>query len=239
MGQNPNFARNSSQNSIYNNAYRWSDGLFGLNLVLLSIFSTLWHAANYNKEHYLDLWAMDHAILYLIFRFIAVGLGEHWKNSENNDKINKMSTTIAPIGLFCFYGVSFLVIALSGYLQQVRKPTGQGIFDQGFSPSGRRRLVKTTVVVSDKGGTTRRSRGMPRNSKSEGEPRRVVVPDIGVGGMCLYGGLPVLYMALPVSIMYVFRAGGSHVAMRWSATTLSVAWAYRMLERFCVDGHGK
>ena len=51
--------------------FRWADGLFGCNLLLLAFFSTLWHGANYNKEHYLDLWAMDHAILYLIFRFVA------------------------------------------------------------------------------------------------------------------------------------------------------------------------
>lgn len=40
------------------NVYALADGLFGINLLLLSLFSTIWHAANYNKEHYFDLWTM-------------------------------------------------------------------------------------------------------------------------------------------------------------------------------------
>ena len=64
------------------------------------------------------------------------------------------------------------------------------------------------------------------------------MPDIGAGGVCLYGGLPVLYLSLPVGIMgRCLGAAGSPTAMRWLCGSLALGWAYRMLERFCVDGH--
>ena len=52
-----------------------ADALFGGMLLLLSIFSTLWHASHAPKVHYLDLWAMDSCIAYLLVRIACVGGG--------------------------------------------------------------------------------------------------------------------------------------------------------------------
>ena len=114
------------------NLYYLADGLFGINLLLLAVFSTVWHAANYNKEHYLDLWAMDHAILYLIFRYIAMGM--NWAFAYHHPN------TVA-LGLFIFYVVSFGA-AFTTYWKEVRCDYGVGKFDKCFPPAGRRRLTK-------------------------------------------------------------------------------------------------
>jgi hypothetical protein len=180
--------------------YSWADGLFGLNLLLLSVFSVVWHGSNYNKEHYLDLWAMDHAILYLILRFAAFGaslaLGERW-------------VWVPPV-LFCFYGATFLA-SLKNNLEHSLSPFGEGKYDTHMAVSGRRRLA----FVHDDG-----------------------TPDIGVLGMCLFGGLPVLYLVPAASAMHFSSAAGSLVALRWVSSSLAIGWSYRMLERFCVDGNG-
>jgi len=115
----------------HSNKYAYADALFGLNLMLLTVFSTLWHATNYNKIHYLDLWAMDHAILYLLLRYAAMGcdqlLPPHWQSTP-------------PGALFVFYVFTFYV-AFRNYIGESMCAYGAGMFDKGFPPSGRRRLT--------------------------------------------------------------------------------------------------
>ena len=53
-----------------------ADLVFGIFLVALAVLSVLWHASNAKKSHYLDLWTMDTCIVYLIVRFIFMGI---WK----------------------------------------------------------------------------------------------------------------------------------------------------------------
>ncbi len=114
------------------NPFYVSDGLFGINLLLLSIFSTIWHSANYNKEHYLDLWAMDHAILYLVFRYVAIGINWYFEYKQ---------VYRVALGLFIYYIGTFMM-AFVRYMNESLSPYGVGMFDKGFPPSGRRRLTK-------------------------------------------------------------------------------------------------
>jgi hypothetical protein len=74
---------------------------------------------------------MDHAILYLVLRYLAMGVAlllpaswAHWP----------------PQGLFVFYVTTFLV-AFRNYLGEATCEYGAGMFDKGFPPSGRRRCV--------------------------------------------------------------------------------------------------
>ena len=181
-----------------NNLYCYADTLFGINLLLLSLFSTLWHAANYNKQHYLDLWVMDHAILYLIMRYMAMGLAL-WV---------PLIESYVPSSLFLFYLITFMV-AFKTYICECWCEYGAGMFDKCFTPSGRRRLTQI-----DKHGQT----------------------DMTVAGMCLFTGLPIFYMALPSWVMWSMRRIGDPLALKTLTMFLTVAWTYRMLERFCVDG---
>ena len=50
-----------------------ADGLFATMLLLLAIFSTLWHSSHAPKVHYMDLWAMDSCIVYLVVRILCAG----------------------------------------------------------------------------------------------------------------------------------------------------------------------
>ena len=83
------------------------------------------------QEHYLDLWAMDHAILYLVLRYSAVGvtllLPAHW-------------ALVPSRTLFVFYVLTFC-IAFRNYYGESMCEYGAGMFDKGFPPSGRRRCV--------------------------------------------------------------------------------------------------
>ena len=42
---------------------------------------------------------------------------------------------------------------------------------------------------------------------------------------------------LPLGVMVRLGACGSLVALRWLSISLCGGWSYRMLERFCADGH--
>ena len=114
------------------NPYSAADLLFGVNLCFLSLFSVLWHATNYNKVHYLDLWAMDHAILYLIMRNVAMLLSVYME--QHLLQISR--------GLLVFYFATFALAFKSYIHESLYMPYGAGMFDKGFIPSGRRRLTK-------------------------------------------------------------------------------------------------
>jgi len=51
-----------------------ADIVFGVNLILLTICSVIWHSSNAPKSHYVDLWSMDSCIVYLILRNLAVAI---------------------------------------------------------------------------------------------------------------------------------------------------------------------
>jgi hypothetical protein len=199
-----NWSANDNGN---NNIYHLADKLFGINLILLSFFSTLWHSTNYNKEHYLDLWAMDHAILYLIMRYVAIGINVLLPIPVIISNYIPISISI-PLNLFLFYSITF-IIAYKSYISESLCDYGAGMFDKSFPPSGRRRLTL-----------------LDKNN----------LPDMSVGGMCLFTALPILYMTLPTLIMYNIGKTGNPLALKVLTLSLTIAWSYRMLERFCVDG---
>jgi len=63
----------SSWLSKRNNTFWVADTAFAVMLLLLTIFSILWHGCNPTWVHYLDLWSMDSCIVYLIIRSAALG----------------------------------------------------------------------------------------------------------------------------------------------------------------------
>ena len=55
--------------------------------------------------------------------------------------------------------------------------------------------------------------------------------------VCLYGGMPVLYMVVPVAVQVLMIGSmGSVVASTFTIASLVVGWSVRMFERFCLDG---
>lgn len=116
------------------------DWLFGIMLLLLSTFSTLWHSSNFNKTHYLDLWAMDHSILYMVVRYLAVGARCALLRA------GAIATAAAvPSSLFVLYAG----VILRGLRSAVSETIGVGPFDTGFIWSGRYRLhLKDMSVAS-------------------------------------------------------------------------------------------
>ena len=52
-----------------------ADLLFGVQLILLAIFSVIWHASNAPISHYFDLWVMENCIVYLQIRYVGWGIG--------------------------------------------------------------------------------------------------------------------------------------------------------------------
>jgi hypothetical protein len=50
------------------NAFRVADAMFGAMMLILALLSVTWHASNAPKSQYVDLWAMNSCIVYLIVR---------------------------------------------------------------------------------------------------------------------------------------------------------------------------
>ena len=58
-----------------------------------------------------------------------------------------------------------------------------------------------------------------------------------VGGLCIFLGIAIAYLAIPsIAILYCGRMG-SPIALSVTCTSLAIGWSYRMLERFCLDGY--
>ena len=63
--------------------------------------------------------------------------------------------------------------------------------------------------------------------------------DLGVGGICVFAMLPVLYLVIPCAVqIFVLGNAGSVAAYSLAINALVVGWSYRMLEQFCLDGCG-
>lgn len=62
-----------SNTTAATNIFWLADAEFAVMLLLLAIFSTLWHASNAPWVQYLDIWSMDCCILYLIIRYVCLG----------------------------------------------------------------------------------------------------------------------------------------------------------------------
>ena len=54
-------------------AFWLADVMFGVMLFFLALLSTIWHASNAPKSQYIDLWAMDTCIAFLIVRITCAG----------------------------------------------------------------------------------------------------------------------------------------------------------------------
>ena len=54
--------------------FQVADAMFGGMLLALATLSTIWHASNAPKSQYIDLWAMDSCIAFLIVRMACIGL---------------------------------------------------------------------------------------------------------------------------------------------------------------------
>jgi len=67
--------------------------------------------------------------------------------------------------------------------------------------------------------------------------RRLAAGDMNIAGVCVFWGMPALYMIIPALVQcFAIKASGSIVATTIAGLTLAVGWSYRMVERFCLDG---
>ena len=59
-----------------------------------------------------------------------------------------------------------------------------------------------------------------------------------IRGVCIFLGMPLVYMVIPALVMYTTRSAGSVVAGTMMLVSLVIGWSWRMLERFAMDGCG-
>ena len=112
-------------------AFWMPDAMFGAMLVLLSVFSVVWHACSGAKTHYPDLWAMESCIVYLILRACCIAL--LWYRGA--------AGWVAPVVTATVYGGLIYAIGLFRLGPGLAHLSGPGPFDNGLLVSGRRRLL--------------------------------------------------------------------------------------------------
>ncbi len=87
----------SVQNERSHNPFYVADAMFGLMLLLLSLFSVLWHGSNSTTiVHYCDLWSMDSCIAFPILRFACLGqagLINFWAGKQSAENIQTAAQT--------------------------------------------------------------------------------------------------------------------------------------------------
>ena len=106
----------------------YADTLFGVNLVLLSGASFVWHGSNYPPSQYVDLVMMNANIFYFLVRS-AAGTALIWLPSLNQD--------VLCLFLYSVASLAFIYEQCENYRT--------GFFDAGFPISGRARISNGTI----------------------------------------------------------------------------------------------
>ena len=59
-----------------------------------------------------------------------------------------------------------------------------------------------------------------------------------IRGVCIFLGMPIVYMVVPSIVMLATRAPGSVIAGQLMLVSLVIGWSWRMMERWALDGCG-
>ncbi|KAG7357237.1 hypothetical protein IV203_001925 [Nitzschia inconspicua] len=192
--------------SSLRSAYWMSDLIFAVMLLVLAVFSTLWHASNAPWSQYVDIWSMDCCILYLIVRYgclasqtvLTTLLGTESRISQ------QLSTSV------CVLIYSTIVVGLG----KSHSDKYQKRWLHGNCPfSGRARLL---------GRSNFRGRGQ--------EDVHVVTVCTFAALPVIFTGIPTIIQVL------VIGSAGSTVAAMWAFRTLVLGWSYRLFDRWLLDG---
>ena len=187
-----------------------ADSIFAAMLLLLALLSTIWHASNAPKSQYIDLWAMDSCIVYLIVRMACLGAlaSLHAASLCADTAAAPGSFTIdcdaaAGAGCAALYALLILVIG------RKQLADSRARFLEGGCPfAGRNRLLG-----------------------------RSPLGPIASYEAVLFCGMPLLFMALPTLVMsLVIGSAGSVLGQTIMLASLSIGWGSRMFERFVLDG---
>jgi hypothetical protein len=183
-----------------------SDILFGLMLLILSVFSTLWHASNAPWSQYVDIWSMDCCILYLIVRYGCLGGQRVLVTVIGLDPI--ISQRLAGLVCLLIFGLVVLWLGILHWKRYQRR------WLHGGCPfSARARLL---------------GRG---NVRGEGqEDCHISTVCLFASLPVLYTGIPTIIQ------VYLIGSVGSTTAAIWVFRTLVFGWTYRLCERWLLDG---
>ena len=190
----------------------WADLQFGIMLFLLTLSSCLWHGSNGPWTQYVDIWAMECCILYLIVRNVfGLGLLVVLLQHTNMD----LEWAKQVVGGVCavVYGIAIVMIAQLG-LEWYQKG-----YLHGHCPfSVRAQLLGISNIQN--GGS------------SSGHV------DCRIMDVALFASMPVLYYAAPLAVqIMLLKSFGSHTAGDLISRTLVVGWTYRFWDRWILDGH--
>ena len=187
-------------------AFWIADGLFVIMLLLLAVFSTIWHASNAPWSQYDDIWSMDCCILYLLIRHCCMGgckiLMTH--GITESEKAKDVA------GSVCLLVYTILVIGLGKLYGKLRS---QGYLHNTCPFSGRARLL-------GKG-----------NLWGQGQ-RDCFVSTICEFAILpvIYTGIPTLIQ------VFLLDSVGSVTAANCVVRTLAIGWTYRLCDRWVLDG---
>jgi len=220
----------NNNNNVYTENIFWlSDGLFGIMILLLSIFSFLWHATNAPFVHYMDLWSMDSSILYLLVRFACLTVllvVSHYTtdtttdtdtdtdNNNNSSYPRNSDTMMKSVAAWSCLLIYIMIVIGIGYFQYDLYQR-QWLHGSYCPISGRARLSGLSNVF--------------------GQGHKHVY--IGLD-LCLFAVLPVLYIGIPMLVqIFWIESVGSVIACTTLFKTLVLGWSYRLTERWVLDNN--
>mmetsp|Transcript_26591 Transcript_26591/g.39167 ORF Transcript_26591/g.39167 Transcript_26591/m.39167 type:complete len:459 (+) Transcript_26591:540-1916(+) len=199
--------QDTTSSNKFGNMLAPSDGMFAIMLLFLSIFSTMWHSSNTNLVHYFDLWSMDSCVIYLNVRNFCIA-----EFVILRDMLQCSANTARNITAWSGVLLFTLIIILFG-LFNYHNYKIRLLHGAVFPLSARSRLMRISNIWG-RGHT-----------------------DACIGDLCAYAALPIIFITSSVSLQNVmFHTVGSALAGRATCVSLSLAWSYRMFERFVLDG---
>ena len=187
----------------------WADLLFGIMLLVLAISSCLWHGSNGPWTQYVDIWAMDACILYLIVRSVG-GLGLLAVLVQYTTMDPEWAQPVAGSVCAAIYGGIIVKLA------QRNLDWYQRGYLHGHCPfSVRARLLGTSNLHGSTGHV-----------------------DCRMVDVALFASMPVIYYAAPLAVqILLLQSFGSVRAGDLASRTLVVGWTYRFWDRWIFDGH--
>ena len=198
----------SSILSDKSNIFWVSDAEFSFMLLMLTIFSTIWHGSNAPWSQYPDLWAMDSCIFYLMIRYACLG-GIYFLHQYFGVTLETCQ----------FLGATSCSLIYTGVIVSVAK-FYYGHFQNGW--------LHSTCPYSARA----RMMGV---SDIFGHGHLDIY--IG-STVCAFAALPIYYMSIPTLInQTVIGSFGSITAAHWVLRSLVVGWTYRMWDRWVLDGN--
>jgi hypothetical protein len=195
----------------------WCWSVFGVMLLALAVLSVVWHSSNAPNAQYIDLWSMDSCIAYLIVRITSTGAVSTLQAASVSRH------TAEDVGAWCC-AILYLSLVCTNALYWRANHRARWL--HGACPfSGRARLQ---AQIDGKMSSYYKSSGYLHDSGGA---------EMHTVGAALYAGMPIIYVALPTLIQIAAIGSlGSLMASTVAATSLTLGWSLRMLERFCMDG---